>query len=134
MDDRRRSNRYLVWMLMQLKDEEKGEWLAVSRNMSQFGALVATAAKLVVGQPIAMSFQISPEAPELIVEGTIVRMEENVEDPKSMWPHRVAVEFEDVLAELEPHLEEAQNLATTQSGQIVLGEDDIGEPDSENND
>ena len=119
---------------MQLKDEEKGEWLAVSRNMSQFGALVATAAKLVVGQPIAMSFQISPEAPELIVEGTIVRMEENVEDPKSMWPHRVAVEFEDVLAELEPHLEEAQNLATTQSGQIVLGEDDVVEPDSENND
>ncbi len=124
MDDRRRSSRYLVWMLMQIKDEEKGEWLAVSRNMSQCGALVATAAKLVVGQPISMSFQVSPEAPEQLVEGTIVRIEQNVEDPKSMWPHRVALEFEDVLPEIEPFLEEAQNLASTQSGQIELEPED----------
>ena len=38
--------------------EETGEWLAMSRNMSGTGALLATAVRLEVGQPVTVAFQV----------------------------------------------------------------------------
>lgn len=125
MDERRRGGRYLVWLMMQLQDEESGEWLAISRNMSRSGALVATAAKLVVGQSISLMFQVTPSGPQQSVEGTIVRVEANAEDPMSMWPHRVAVEFEEVVPALESLLAETvESLARAQPGYFKSGKSD----------
>jgi len=90
---------------MQLDCEEKQGWLAMSRNISASGVLAATAKKLVAGQPVTVIFTIKPGEEPLKIPGTIVRVELNVEDKSGMWPHRVAVEFDDVVPELEPLLE-----------------------------
>lgn len=101
MDERRRSPRLRAWFLMQVQSAERGRWLAMTRNMSESGALLATASRLAVGEPVTLIFKLGAEdESERELAGTIVRVERNVEDPGGFWPHRVAVEFEQPVPEL----------------------------------
>lgn len=105
MRERRRGRRLRSWFLMRLKSEEKQSWLAMSRNVSTTGILAATAKKLAIGQPVALTFEVTPGEKQLTMHGTIVRVELNAEDPSGMWPHRVAIEFDEEVPELEPAVE-----------------------------
>lgn len=82
--------------------------MAISRNVSDTGMLVATAARLEEGDPVTVTFRTRPGQPEQLAEGVIVRREDNVEDPDGLWPHRVAVEFKEPHAELEPMLRQLE--------------------------
>lgn len=107
--ERRRGERFRVLFLMRLEAGTEGEWLALSRNMSQSGALVAASPELKVGQSVTLTFQGMPvDEEERRVEGTIVRVEPNAEEQNTYWPHRVAVEFGEPVPELEPLLEKAE--------------------------
>jgi hypothetical protein len=86
---------------MRLEGEGSHGWLAMSRNVSTTGVLAATAKILAVGQPVAVNFTVAPGMEPLRVQGTIVRVELNVEDKSGLWPHRVAVEFDEEVPELE---------------------------------
>lgn len=94
MEERRRSKRDEAWFPMRLETTEGGERLAVSRNVSETGLLIATTTRLEVGAPIKITYREEPEDEEdHIVEGRIVRFERNEDDPKGLWPFMVAVEF-----------------------------------------
>jgi len=105
MEERRRDRRLRNWFLMRLKGEEEGEWLAMSRNVSTTGILAATAKKLAIGQPVSVTFELSNEDEPRTLHGTIVRVQLNAEDPSGAWPHRVAIEFDEEVPELEPLVE-----------------------------
>lgn len=108
MDERRREQRYRCTLLVRFGKEGHGEWAAVSRNVSRTGLLMAVGPRLRVGEPLSMTFRVTPEAEELTVTGTIVRVLERVEDPRGYWPHQVAVEFDEMLPGLETVFEEVE--------------------------
>ncbi len=92
---------------MRIESTAEGERLAVSRNISRVGLLMATATKLELGAPVTLKFRMAPVGPtEHVVPGTIVRFQSNDEDPDGLWPFMVAVEFDEPDPLLEGILEE----------------------------
>ncbi len=102
MTDSREKERFTVWFPMKIQPEEDTEAVAVSRNVSGKGVLMASARELETGKPIRVTFRLGGvEEPERTVEGRIVRSEPNSDDPDGLWPYRVAVQFEEPLEDLE---------------------------------
>lgn len=89
---------------MKLDDPRGEEAVAISRNVSERGVLMATAADLEEGTSVKVTFQPSSDSPERQVEGVIVRCEDNDSDPDGLWPYRVAIEFSDPLPDLADEL------------------------------
>lgn len=99
----RRAPRYTVWLPVRIEELEEG--VAVSHNASGRGMLLVTATTLQVGSQVSIVVQLPPEGTaEKKVTGHVVRVEPNSEDPDGIWPHRVAVEFDEPVAELEKAL------------------------------
>jgi hypothetical protein len=93
---------------MRVETTAEGNRLAVSRNISRTGLLMATATKLEPGGTVTLTFKMEPIGPrEHTVEGTIVRFEANEQDPDGLWPYMVAVEFVEPDPRLEAILREA---------------------------
>lgn len=96
----RRAHRYTVWLPVRIAEMENG--MAVSHNASVRGMLLVTASQLEVGAPLTIVVQIPPEGTEEThVHGRVVRVEPNTDDPESLWPYRIAVEFDDASPEIE---------------------------------
>jgi hypothetical protein len=90
---------------MQFDAAGDGHSYAISRNLSASGLLMATAEKLEVGASVKVSFQLPAARPgPQSVQGQIVRVTSNSEDPEGIWPHMAAVEFDAEDPELEPLL------------------------------
>jgi len=103
--ERRASTRYQVWFPMSVDSSSVADGMAVSRNMSPSGLLMATASSLEPNAPVKLTFQLSLDDPtEHSLAGRVVRVEPNRDDPDGMWPHFVAVVFEQPVPELEPVL------------------------------
>jgi hypothetical protein len=108
MNERRQQKRYRCTLLVRFVREGRGEWAAVSRNVSPRGLMMAVGPKLKVGDPLTVTFRVKPDTPEVSVSGKITRVLENAEDPRGYWPHQVAVEFEEAQPELEALLQEVE--------------------------
>lgn len=102
VEERRKAKRFRAWFPMRIEPTDAGEHIAVSRNISSVGLLMATATKLELGAPVTLRFRMAPAGPpEHVVPGTIVRFLSNEEDPDGLWPHKVAVEFDEPDPKLE---------------------------------
>ncbi|MBI4702438.1 MAG: PilZ domain-containing protein [Deltaproteobacteria bacterium] len=107
MDERRTAKRYPIWFPMSVDSDPLQDGLAVSQNISKSGLLMATAAKLEVGATVTVTFQLTRRDPvQRRIEGRIVRIQANAEDPEGLWPSFVAVAFDEAAPEIEPLLEE----------------------------
>lgn len=106
MADTRERKRFTVWFPMKVKAGEGTENVAVSRNVSGKGVLMAAARELEIGRPVEVTFRLADEDTERTVEGQIVRTEKNSDDPDGLWPYRIAVQFDEPLDDLEPVLRE----------------------------
>ncbi len=97
-----------MWLPARLEGEGVSTGFAVSQDVSKTGVLIAVADELEVGATLTLTFE-SPgkEAAHAPISGRIVRVEANSEDPYGLWPHRVAVEFDEPVPELAESLEEA---------------------------
>ena len=96
----RRDPRYTVWLPVRIAELPEG--MAVTHNASGHGLLLVTASALDVGAPVSITIEVPPEgSAHKDVHGRVVRVEPNVEDPDGMWPHRLAVEFDDAVPELD---------------------------------
>lgn len=100
-DDRRGGERHLAWFPIRVEGDDVEEGMAIAKNVSRGGLLLASPQKLVIGAPVKLALHLDPERGEpREVQGTIVRMETNDEDPDGMFPHRIGVEFDDPDPEL----------------------------------
>jgi hypothetical protein len=106
MSDQQRAPRFEVLFPMRLETKEGGPGFAVSRNLSASGSLIATASELTVGAPVTLRLQFHRDDAERWVEGTIVRVTPNADDPHGMWPYLVGVRFASVVPEIEPLLKQ----------------------------
>jgi hypothetical protein len=100
-DERRGGDRHVAWFPIRVDAEELGEGLAIAKNVSRGGLLLASPQKFVIGAPVRLSLHLDPMSSEpREVMGTVVRMEVNEADPDGLWPHKLAVEFDDPDPEL----------------------------------
>jgi hypothetical protein len=81
--------------------------MAMNHNIGAGGMLMVLGSELRVGEPVRVTFRIPPGDEERRLQGTVLRIENNSEDPEGAWPLRVAVAFDDVAPELAPMLETA---------------------------
>src|SRR5262245_23179479 len=104
-DERRNAKRHVLWIPVQLASGTDVQMLAVSRNISWSGVLVIAGASLEIGQKVQLTLQIPGTEGERKLDGEIVRVESNEEDPEGLWRYRLAVKFDDAVPELEPAFE-----------------------------
>ncbi len=96
----RRARRYVVWLPVEVEELEAGS--AVGHDASDRGMLLVTAQRLEVGAPVNIVVRLPPDGVvEKRVQGKVVRVEANTDDPDSIWPHRLAVEFDQPVPEIE---------------------------------
>jgi hypothetical protein len=68
---------------------------------------MATASELNVGAAVTVTFNLTLEdTKERTVQGRIVRVQANAADPHGMWPHHVAVEFDEPMSDIGPLIDE----------------------------
>lgn len=81
--------------------------MGISRDLSEVGVMMVAAAEPKVGAKVTMTMSIpGDEAGDREVAGTIVRVLDNDADTGGLWQHKVAVEFDERLEELDGLLEE----------------------------
>jgi hypothetical protein len=103
---RRGHLRYQIWFPVQLDGNAQPK-IAMTHNTSASGMLVAIASQLAVGEPVVLHFRLPPNGAEYRLNGRVLRIEPNAEDPQGSWPFRAAIEFDEVAEQLQPLLEEA---------------------------
>ena len=81
--------------------------MAMNHNIGAGGMMMVLGADLSVGQSVRVTFRIPPGDVERQLQGTVLRIEPNEEDPEGSWPMRVAVAFDDIEPELAALLADA---------------------------
>jgi hypothetical protein len=92
MQEKRSFDRYALWFPVTVDATSHLVW-AVCNDVSASGILISGSTELRVGDPVTVSFRIAPDSPERRICGRIVRVEPRDDDPRSVWPHRMAIEF-----------------------------------------
>jgi hypothetical protein len=102
MSKQRKFTRYVLWFPVQLEGGTQHESLGVTHNASQGGVLIVSNTRMTPGETVTVTFRVSPDDPTThSATARIVRIDENTEDPDGLWPHRVALEFDQPMGELE---------------------------------
>ena len=101
MTEKRAHSRYTLWFPVTIEAHTQRVW-AVCRDASAGGILISGNSSLAIGDAVIVTFRTSPDdTAERRIAGHIVRVEGPDEDPRSAWPHRMAIAFEDAVPELE---------------------------------
>lgn len=112
--NRRTQSRYPILFPLTLDRTGVEQTVAVSRNISLSGLLVATPTRLEVDERVTLTFPPTTKHPTArSLQGRIVRAYPNDADPDGLWPHLAAVELDSPAPELEPML---KDLAEFQRG------------------
>ena len=92
MDEKRSHSRYALWFPVTVDATARQVW-AVCNDVSAGGILISGNTGLKLGDLVTVSFRVSPDAPEKRLSGRIVRVEPLDDGPRTVWPHRMAIEF-----------------------------------------
>lgn len=111
MSDKRSFHRYALWFPVTVDGATRQMW-AVSKDVSAGGILIsgtASTADLAVGDVVTLSFRVTPDADEKRVSGRVVRVDATDDNPRAVWPHRMAIEFLEPDATLQAAFERASS-------------------------
>lgn len=101
----RAHERFRVWLPVQVSSDTIEAAIGVTKDASRGGLLMAATEPLTVGTEVSLTFTLPDDAgnegSERTVRARIVRMERNADDPHGPWPFRVAVQFLDVVDDLD---------------------------------
>ena len=100
MDEKRSHERYTLWFPVTVDASTRQVW-AVCNDVSAGGILISGSTGLKVGDLVTVVFRVSPGAAEKRLSGRIVRVDAPKDDPRTVWPHRMAIEFREVDATLQ---------------------------------
>ncbi len=96
---RRVSDRYEVWLPVKVDALKEG--LAITHDASASGALMLTASTVDEGAEIEIAVKMPNSDVPKRITGRVVRIEKNEDDPHGLWPHRMAIAFDEEVPELE---------------------------------
>lgn len=105
-EERRKHVRYELWFPVRIIAGDKPEALGVTRDASRAAIRVSAATKLEVGERVTVTFTLPESESEQKIDGKILRMEKNADDPHGLWPFRITVSFDEEVPELEALLKE----------------------------
>jgi hypothetical protein len=100
MDEKRSYDRYALWFPVTIDISSRRVW-AVCKDVSASGILISGTEELQVGDVVAIRFRVSPEGSDKQLAGRIVRVEPRDDNPRAVWAHRMAIEFEEPDATLQ---------------------------------
>jgi len=102
---RRGARRFEVWFPIEIESETTDRDVAISKDVSPKGILLATPTRVEVGAEVKIRFTLSsPKPVEHVVEGVIVRVERKHKQAEDIWRYQVAVQFDQEIPELEEAL------------------------------
>ncbi len=105
-DERRRHERIEIWFPVRMAVGNASEALGVAHDASKAAIRVSAARQLTPGERVKVTFTIvGVQDVEHVIEGTILRMEPNSDDPEGLWPFRITICFDEPIPELEPLLQ-----------------------------
>jgi hypothetical protein len=100
--DKRAHDRHELWFPVRIDAGDGDERLGVGRNVSEKGLLVLAASSVDAGTRIVVHVRIPPDAAgEREMRGVVVRSSRNDEDPDGIWRHRLGIELDAPIAELD---------------------------------
>jgi PilZ domain len=100
MQEKRSFSRYALWFPVTVDSSSQQVW-AVCNDVSASGILISGSTQLTVGDVVTVSFRVSQDGAERKLSGRIVRVEPRDDDPRTVWPHRMAIEFMEADATLQ---------------------------------
>jgi hypothetical protein len=101
VSDKRAYNRYSLWFPVTIDVRSQKVW-AVCQDASAGGILISGSSELQVGDSVMVSFRTSLDDPEeRTIAGRIVRVDRPDDNPRTVWPHRMAIEFVEPVLELQ---------------------------------
>ena len=104
-DDRRQHERIEIWFPVRMEVGNTTEALGVAHDASRAAIRVSAARQLTPGERVKVTFTVvGVESGEHVVEGSILRLEPNHDDPEGLWPYRITICFDAPIPELEPLL------------------------------
>jgi hypothetical protein len=81
-------------------DDEEG--LAISFDATGRGLLIGSAIRVEEGDVLTVTFQVpDTDGEERTIEGRVLRVTPNEDDPGGMWPRRLAIEFDEPVPDME---------------------------------
>lgn len=93
MDEKRAYSRYSLWFPVTVDGATHQMW-AVCKDVSAGGILISGTDRIAVGEVVTLSFRVTQDAEERRLIGRIVRIDQTGDqDPRSVWSHRMAIEF-----------------------------------------
>jgi hypothetical protein len=108
MEEKRSYSRYTLWFPVTVDSSSHQVW-AVCNDVSAGGILISGSSQLSVGDMVTVAFRVSPDGPDRRLSGRIVRVEPRNDDPRTVWPHRMAIEFIEADATLQAIFAPASN-------------------------
>ena len=96
--ERRTHERRPVHAAVAIDTNERENRIGVTRNLSAGGVLFHTASRFHIGEALAVTFRGPPVVPvDTRVRGKVVRACHDVQESGTLFPHVIAVEFEEPL-------------------------------------
>jgi hypothetical protein len=108
MQEKRSFSRYALWFPVTVDSSSHQVW-AVCNDVSAGGIMISGSTELRIGDMVTVSFRVSPEESERRLPGRIVRVEPRDDDPRAVWPHRMAIEFLEPDSTLQSHFVRASS-------------------------
>jgi hypothetical protein len=110
--EKRSFDRYTLWfpVTIDLSSNATRRIWAVCKDVSAGGILISGSDELEVGDVVTISFRVAPDADERRLDGRIVRVDPPDENPRSVWTHRMAIEFLEPDATLQSSFQRASSV------------------------
>lgn len=100
-DERRIYDRRPVHAAVAIDAEDRDSRIGVTKNLSAGGVLFHTASRFELGEALDLTFRGPPVVPiDTRVRGRVVRTRHDARESDTLFPHMIAVEFEEPLAYL----------------------------------
>ena len=105
MTERRHFTRHRVCFPIQVDADAKPNRIAMCRNSSVSGMLLATPSRFAPGDRLRLAFRITHEQSDpQVIDGVVVRVIEDNRPDAGWWRRLVAVRFEQIVETIEPLL------------------------------
>jgi hypothetical protein len=96
--ERRCYNRRPVHAAVAIDTTDRENRIGVTRNLSAGGVLFHTASRFNIGEKLDLTFRGPPVVPiDTRVRGRVVRASHDVRESGTLFPHVIAVEFDEPL-------------------------------------
>jgi hypothetical protein len=110
--ERREHRRRRFWLPVRVDGLPTG--FAVSHDASDNGLLLVCSGTPEIGSSVRVTLVIPPGGSEEVsVPATVIRVAKNDEDPEGLWPHKMAVRFDEPVERLHAYLSEIATPADT---------------------